>query len=152
MILGSKGSYWQILVLVWLNFRDWNCLAGFCRFSFSGLLTRRYIGKNYRGEKYCRILSNSSLKWYLRNSGTINFRTPKLSEKWPKTYSICCKVLQLRYLWGSWTKPLLTFYDGDLYHIDRNQFINLLCKSVDWFLYDRDLCHEKVKALTCFPF
>ena len=31
----------------------------------------------------------------------------------------------------------------------RNQFIDLLlCKSVGWFLYDRDLRHERVKALT----
>ena len=27
----------------------------------------------------------------------------------------------------------------------RNQFIDLLCKSVDWFLYDRGLRHERVK-------
>ena len=27
----------------------------------------------------------------------------------------------------------------------RNQSIDLLCKSMDWFLYDRDLCHERVK-------
>ena len=26
----------------------------------------------------------------------------------------------------------------------RNQSIDLLCKSVDWFLYDRGLCHERV--------
>ena len=25
----------------------------------------------------------------------------------------------------------------------RNQSIDLLCKSLDWFLYDRDLHHEK---------
>ena len=29
----------------------------------------------------------------------------------------------------------------------RNQYIYLLCKPMDWFLYDRDLRHEKVKAL-----
>ena len=28
----------------------------------------------------------------------------------------------------------------------RNQSIDLLCKSMDWFLYDRDLCHEKVNV------
>ena len=28
-----------------------------------------------------------------------------------------------------------------------NQFINLLCKSMDWFLYDNGLRHERVKAL-----
>ena len=27
----------------------------------------------------------------------------------------------------------------------RNQSIDLQSKSVDWFLYDRDLCHERVK-------
>ena len=29
----------------------------------------------------------------------------------------------------------------------RNQFINLHNKSVGWFLYDRDLHHERVNAL-----
>ena len=29
----------------------------------------------------------------------------------------------------------------------RNKFIDLLCKSMDWFLYDRDLRHERVKYL-----
>ena len=29
----------------------------------------------------------------------------------------------------------------------RNQSIDLLWKSVDWFRYDRDLCHERVKVL-----
>ena len=26
----------------------------------------------------------------------------------------------------------------------RNQSIDLLCKSMDWFLYDRDVSHERV--------
>ena len=26
----------------------------------------------------------------------------------------------------------------------RNQSIDLLCKSMEWFLYDRDICHERV--------
>ena len=29
----------------------------------------------------------------------------------------------------------------------RNQSIDLPCKPIDWFLYDRDLCHERVKYL-----
>ena len=29
----------------------------------------------------------------------------------------------------------------------RNQSINLLFKSVDWFLYDNGLRHERVKSL-----
>ena len=28
----------------------------------------------------------------------------------------------------------------------RNEFINLLCKSMDWFLYDRDLRHERANT------
>ena len=32
----------------------------------------------------------------------------------------------------------------------RNQSIDLLCKSTDWFLYDQDLRHERVKPLSIF--
>ena len=31
--------------------------------------------------------------------------------------------------------------------IYRNQFIDLLCKSMDWFLYDKGLRHERVKKV-----
>ena len=31
----------------------------------------------------------------------------------------------------------------------RNQCIGLLCKSLDWFLYDKDLRHERVKKQPC---
>ena len=37
----------------------------------------------------------------------------------------------------SWRRPLLY----------RNQSIDLLCKSIDWFLYDRDRRHERVKGV-----
>ena len=30
--------------------------------------------------------------------------------------------------------------------IYRNQSINLQSKSIEWFLYDRDLCPERVKV------
>ena len=30
----------------------------------------------------------------------------------------------------------------------RNQFIDLLCKSMDWFLYDIGLRHERVKSFS----
>ena len=29
----------------------------------------------------------------------------------------------------------------------RSQFIDLLCESMDWFIYDRDLRHERVNPL-----
>ena len=34
----------------------------------------------------------------------------------------------------------------------RNQPIDLLCKSMDWFLYDMDLRHERVKKELINPF
>ena len=30
---------------------------------------------------------------------------------------------------------------------NRSQSVDLLCKSMDWFLYDIDLCHEEIKIL-----
>ena len=41
-------------------------------------------------------------------------------------------------------EPFKLFNDGGGYHY-RNQFINLLRKSMDWFLYDNGLRHERVK-------
>ena len=29
----------------------------------------------------------------------------------------------------------------------RNQFFDVLCKSMDWFLYDKDFYHERVKSM-----
>ena len=31
----------------------------------------------------------------------------------------------------------------------RNQSIDLLYKSMDWFLYDKDIRHESVKGIMC---
>ena len=45
----------------------------------------------------------------------------------------CCNTCN--YLTLSWRRPLLF----------RNQSIDLLCKSMDWFLHDRDLHHEIFK-------
>ena len=39
------------------------------------------------------------------------------------------------------------FHDGSPYYIETNQSIDLQSKSMDWFLYDRDLRHERVNAL-----
>ena len=36
----------------------------------------------------------------------------------------------------SWQKPLTL----------RNHIIDLQRKSMDWFLYDTDLCHERIKS------
>ena len=34
----------------------------------------------------------------------------------------------------------------------RNQTTDLLCKSMDWFLYDRDLGHERVNMVVIISF
>ena len=41
------------------------------------------------------------------------------------------------------------FHDGGPYHIETAPLIcaDLLCKSMDWFLYDRDLRHDGVSEL-----
>ena len=42
---------------------------------------------------------------------------------------------------------LKLFHDGSPYHIETSPLIwsiDLLSKSIDWFLYDRDLRHERV--------
>ena len=49
-----------------------------------------------------------------------------------------------RNLWANENGKL--YHDRGLYNIEN---IDLLCKLIDWFLYDRDLHHERVKK--CFP-
>ena len=52
--------------------------------------------------------------------------------------SVClCYFLYIIYLTLSWRGPLLY----------RNQSIDLLCKSIDWFLYDNCLRHERVNLV-----
>ena len=42
----------------------------------------------------------------------------------------------------SWSDFLNSFMTESVSY--KNQSIDLLCKSMDWFLYDRDLRHERV--------
>ena len=44
----------------------------------------------------------------------------------------------------SYIRSVYLFDDVGPYHIETSTLI-LLCKSVDWFLYERDLRHERVK-------
>ena len=53
--------------------------------------------------------------------------------------SIFCKFTH-----NSFFLPLTLSWRRSLSY--RNHSIDLLCKSMDWFLYDRNLCHERVKA------
>ena len=94
-------------------------------FSFSGLLTRMCIGKNYGGEKFCRISLHSNLKWYLSNSDTINFCAPKcvknglLCKLFIFAYFCCTKIngaqksMRLRYLIHTWISSFESFYQQE---------------------------------------
>ena len=44
---------------------------------------------------------------------------------------------------GSWVRLTLSWRRSLSY---RNQSIDWLCKSMDWFLYDNDLPHERIKT------
>ena len=60
----------------------------------------------------------------------------KCNSKYTITKSLFCNVLTL-----SWRSP---------YHIETSPLIDMQSKPMDWFLYDRDLRHERVnrKLLT----
>ena len=60
----------------------------------------------------------------------IVFAKSSIIDVWqgPKYASACCALI---------------VYDGGPYHVETS--LDLLCKSMDWFLYDRDLRHERVK-------
>ena len=71
--------------------------------------------------------------FYSNHISVYAFHNSSLSAFNPKTAEISSfKILTL-----SWWRSLSY----------RNQAIDFLCKSVDWFLYDRDLHHERVKAI-----
>ena len=53
--------------------------------------------------------------------------------------------------YAPWKCPILTLsWRGPLLY--RNQSIDLQSKSMDWFLYDNDLRHERVKIKNLYPF
>ena len=60
----------------------------------------------------------------------------------PDVISVICRFISWNFIVAnlltlSWQRSLS----------QRNQSIDLLCKSMDWFPYDKDLRHENVKAL-----
>ena len=62
-------------------------------------------------------------------------------------YASVTKNLHLA--WESATELLILSWQRSLSY--RNQSINLLWKSMDWFLYDKDLRHERVKKINWSP-
>ena len=58
----------------------------------------------------------------------------KRSERFLKILSIFQESFNLHII--SFTKGCLSY---------KNQTINLLCKSMDFFVYDKDVRHERVK-------
>ena len=80
----------------------------------------------------CNWLLCGLLKFELRTSSCQSWIRLKVTKQ-VKTTCACVNFLIILTL--SWTRPLLY----------RNQFIDLLCKSMDWFLYDNNPRHERFK-------
>ena len=83
------------------------------------------------------FFSSNKLSWDAHMSVEILENSQKILKYAPNiVYIILCNLLSLTL---SWRRPLSY----------RNQSIDLLCKSMDWFLYDNGLCHERVNRSYC---
>ena len=104
---------------------NWNIHSSFNKDSF------KREDKSYE----CSFWGNSEVWIFgLRNQHSKNFTIKKLRQR----------ILTFRYFFGatldksltlSWRRPLSY----------RSKSIDLLCKSMDWFLYDNGHRHERVK-------
>ena len=97
------------------------------------------------------------------------YRNVTLGINWMMKWIVCWKDAKLaRQTHGFLVVLLPPVWPSDVFHIEtsplscnangltlswrrslsyRNQSIDLQSKSMDWFLYDRDFCHESVKTL-----
>ena len=84
----------------------------------------------------CNILKSTSLiaMIHCANIKALKFNTTQNKEK---------RIIYVSalYHFNSFVKEVPSY---------RNQSIDLLCKSMDWFLYDRDLRHKIIKCLSTF--
>ena len=78
-----------------------------------------------------QVISNWSIQWKMQFNLDHNKQAQKDYTFWKNQIM---KTLFLYYLTLSWRRPMSY----------RNQSIDLLRKSMDWFLYDIDLHHERV--------
>ena len=58
--------------------------------------------------------------------------------------NVCWVLLRMRF------SDFFNSFMTEVSIIYRNQSINLLCKSMDWFLYDRNLRHERVNKIVLY--
>ena len=68
-------------------------------------------------------------------------------NSWVLIFHYCLAGLGVKWLnWEHiWYPPLTLSWRRPLSY--RNQPIDLLCKSMNWFLYDNGLCHERVNVM-----
>ena len=71
---------------------------------------------------------------------TILAKTPRKFDKYFPFAKSNLRENSITHLTLSWRRPLSY----------RNQSIDLLCKSMDWFLYDNGLRHERVRHFSTF--
>ena len=87
------------------------------------------------------------LFWYLLGHLKSIFLNLTFSGRKKRSYIFKHILLQnYAYMFSSTYELLLTLScQSSLSY--RNQSIGMLCKSLDWFLYDRDFRHQRVKIL-----
>ena len=149
---------------------------GFCQTSM--LLTVNYFSKNVPWRMFDKALIMSVLltTCLLEKMTTVvqrhlywmkidknNKKTPEMSKligiKDNIKNSILTHVLEYNYIYVRscfsaikiWLVKKVIFFDTFSWWWSlsyRSQSIDLLFQSVDWFLYDRDLRHERVKIIT----
>ena len=128
------GAYFSVFSF---NLEYVNVCLGYKNVIISGGNSKFKVNMNIQDYKM-RVLKAAFHKFYLVHSWIL---CPKLEHllKMCQTldqffWSISCTSKMLLIL--SWRRSLSY----------RNQSIDWLCKSIDWFLYDRNLWHERVNA------
>ena len=93
------------------------------------------------------ITKKNQKKWNL-HLVVILFTFRLLMKVWFHLLMTISKVYYDPVKWLEWNfllKQLTLSWQKSLSY--RNKYIDLQSKSVDWFLYDRDLCHERVNDI-----
>ena len=110
----------------------------------SGAKPLRRAQKNH---KFCLVKKKKLLDLQIYSPNSKNKENVIVNSKYYREQEHSCDIWWRQncfvYLWIG--KHLILWWRRSL--SCRNLFIDLLCKSTDWFIFDRDLRHERVKSL-----
>ena len=137
---GPENSLWAFIVahlwniFIWLKkfllYRLENSfLFHVYRFLFNG-----YFRLNLKKDKFPKINKTATVTHFLL---MISVCTPWKHQLW--FFGV---FREYRKRPVAWNRSTLSWWRSLSY---RNQSLDLLCISIDWFLYDRDLRHERIR-------